>query len=247
VIYESVIPIGTTPEYMAGYFMLQGAGSLLPCMSLNPLKGETVVDMTASPGGKTSYVAALMKNSGIIFANEVDKLRLNSLRSNIQRMGVTNTIICNCDGVELPWLVGFNSVDRVLIDAPCSGSGIVSKDPSVKVSKDQKDILKCVFLQKKLLLAAIDMVDANSKSGGCVVYSTCSLMVEENENVINYALKKRKVSVISSGLEFGSPGFTKYRNYRFHPSLAKARRFYPHVHNLDGFFICRLKKKSTKN
>ncbi|KAF8072519.1 NOP2A [Scenedesmus sp. PABB004] len=245
VVYDSKVPIGATPEYMAGHYMLQGASSFMPVMALAPQAGEVVVDVAAAPGGKTSYVAALMKNSGTIFANELNPARLKSIAANLSRLGVTNAVLCNYDGRALPGVVGRNAADRVLLDAPCSGSGVVSKDPSVKTSKSAADIWRCAHLQKQLLLAALDMVDAHSGTGGYVVYSTCSMLVEENENVINYVLRKRHAKVVPTGLEFGRPGLVRYREFRFHPSLAHARRFYPHAHNLDGFFVCKLKKLSN--
>lgn len=243
VVYDSSVPIGATPEYLAGHYMLQGASSMLPVMALAPQEHERILDMCCAPGGKTSYIAQLMKNTGVILANDANAERLKSVVGNLHRLGVTNTIISNYDGRQFPKVVG--GFDRVLLDAPCSGTGIISKDPAVKTNKDEKDILRCAHLQKELLLSAIDSVSATSKTGGYLVYCTCSITVEENEWVVDYALKKRNVRLVPTGLDFGQEGFTRFRERRFHPTLRSTRRFYPHTHNMDGFFIAKFKKFSN--
>ena len=240
-VYDSQVPIGATPEYLAGHYLIQSAASFLPVMALAPQGGECVLDMSASPGGKTTYIAALMKNEGQIIANDVNPARLKSLTGNLHRMGVRNAVVTSFDGRKIGRHIT-HPVDRVLLDAPCSGLGVISHDPSIKLTKTVKDVARCSHLQKELLLAAIDIVSADSRTGGYVVYSTCSISVEENEDVIDYALRRRHVKVVDSGLEFGVHGLKRWRERRFHPSLGLSRRYYPHVHNMDGFFVCKLKK-----
>lgn len=244
VIYSSQVPLGATPEYLAGHYMLQGASSLLPVMALAPQENEKILDMAAAPGGKTTHIAALMRNSGLLYANDANKNRTKAIVGNLHRLGITNTVVCTHDGRKLPGIMkGF---DRVLLDAPCSGTGVIAKDPSVKTSKDHTDFKLCSHMQKELILAAIDCVDAKSKTGGYIVYSTCSVLPEENEAVVDYALKKRNVKLVPSGLDFGVKGFTKFKEFRYHPSLEHCRRYYPHTHNMDGFFLAKLKKLDNK-
>jgi ribosomal RNA methyltransferase Nop2 len=246
IIYESSVPIGATPEYLAGHYLLQGAASFIPVMALDPKQNEKVLDMCAAPGGKSTYLAALMKNTGKLFCNDAKIERTKSLIANLHRLGVRNSVVLSEDGRALPKML--TGLDRVLLDAPCTGLGVISRDPTIKLQKTEEDLERCSHLQKELLLSAIDCVDARSTTGGYIVYCTCSITIEENEAVVDYALKHRRVKVVELGLppEFGKPGLTKYREKRFHQSLSLSRHYYPHTHNLDGFFVCKLKKCSNE-
>jgi len=244
VVYSSSVPLGATPEYLGGHYILQGASSLIPVMALAPQEGERILDMAAAPGGKTSHIGAIMKNTGFVLANDAKKDRTKAIVGNLHRLGVTNATVCSEDGRDLPKTMprGF---DRVLLDAPCSGTGVVAKDTSVKTSKDYKDMKKVTHLQKELIVAAIDCLNPNSATGGYLVYSTCSILPEENESVVDYILKKRHVKLVATGLDFGEEGFVNFRENRYHPSMKLCRRYYPHTHNMDGFFVAKLKKISN--
>ncbi|KAF2181702.1 NOL1/NOP2/sun family putative RNA met [Zopfia rhizophila CBS 207.26] len=240
-IFESQVPLGATPEYLAGHYILQAASSFLPVMALAPQENERILDMAAAPGGKTTHIAALMKNTGCIFANDSNKSRAKGLIGNIHRLGVKNAVVCNYSALEFPKVIG--GFDRVLLDAPCSGTGVIAKDASVKTNKTEQDFMRLPHLQKQLILAAIDSVDHSSKTGGYIVYSTCSVTVEENEQVVQYALNKRpNVRLVETGLSFGKEGFTRFMGKVFHPSLKMTRRYYPHTYNVDGFFVAKFKK-----
>lgn len=240
-VFESQVPLGATPEYLAGQYIIMAASSFLPVMALAPQQHERILDMAAAPGGKTTYIAALMKNTGSIFANDSSKDRTKALIGNIHRLGVKNTIVCNHDAREFPRVIG--GFDRVLLDAPCSGTGVIAKDPSIKTNKTEKDFMQLPHLQKQLLLCAIDSVDHTSKTGGYIVYSTCSVSIEENEQVVQYALKKRpNVKLVETGLTFGVDGFVSYMGKQFDPKMKMTKRFYPHAYNVDGFFVSKFKK-----
>lgn len=240
-VFESSVPLGATPEYLAGHYILQAASSFLPCMALDPQENERVLDMAAAPGGKTTYMAAMMKNTGIVVANDPNKARAKGLIGNIHRLGTRNVIVSNYDAREFPKPMG--GFDRVLLDAPCSGTGVIAKDPSVKTNKTERDFMQLPHIQKQLVLAAIDSVNHSSKTGGYIVYSTCSVTVEENEQVVQYALSRRpNVRLVDAGLAFGKEGFTSYMGKKFDPSMRHTRRYYPHTYNVDGFFVAKFHK-----
>merc|ERR1712142_924744 len=226
VVYSATVPLGATPEYLAGHYILQGASSLLPVMALAPQEGERILDMASAPGGKTTHIAAVMKNTGMLLANDANRERCKAVVGNCHRLGVTNTVICSHDGRKLP--------------------KVISKDPSAKQSKAEQDLHLCTHLQKELILAAVDCLDHKSATGGYLVYSTCSILPEENEAVVDYVLRKRHCKLVPTGLDFGVEGFTRYREQRYHPTMNLCKRYYPHTHNMDGFFVAKIKKLSNK-
>ncbi|KAI0302083.1 NOL1/NOP2/sun family-domain-containing protein [Russula brevipes] len=242
-VFESSVPIGATPEYLSGHYMLQAASSFLPVIALSPQPHERVLDMASAPGGKTTHMAALMQNTGVIFANDANKARTKSLTANVHRLGCKNVVVCSYDGREFPKVMG--GFDRVLLDAPCSGTGVISKDASVKINKGFHAVVPFAKATRSM---CIDSVNPASKTGGYLVYSTCSVTVEENEAVVDYALRKRpNVQLVDSGLEFGRPGYRSYRGKSFHASIELTRRFYPHVHNMDGFFVAKFREGEEEN
>jgi NOL1/NOP2/sun family putative RNA methylase len=146
-VHESGVPIGATPEYLAGHYMLQSAASMVPVLALGPQPGERVVDVAAAPGGKTTHLAQLMCNGGVLVANDPKPERLASLVANCARMGVTNAVVCSVDGRKLPEKLGLASQDRVLLDAPCTGLGVIARDPAARTAKTREDVLRMAQLQ----------------------------------------------------------------------------------------------------
>lgn len=231
---------GSLLEHMRGFYYVQGVPSMTVAEALHPQPDSLVVDMAAAPGGKTTHMAQMMNNSGVIVSIEQDKLRTASLESNIHRCGVTNSIVLRGDSRKLDQL-GL-APDYILLDAPCSGEGLIALDPSRKRSKSMADIRFCATKQDALLDAAITAL----APGGTLVYSTCSIAPEENEFVIDDLLKRRpETKLVPMNIEFGAPAYRAPYGVEMHESLTLARRFLPHKHNLEGFFICRIEKEDS--
>ena len=184
-VIKSPFSIGSTPEYLFGYYMPQSISSMIPPIVLNPKEDSFVLDMCAAPGGKTTHLSQLMKNRGTIVAVEISKSRIKALKSNINRMGVLNAIVINADMRKYKDYLLKRGIffDKILLDAPCSGNIIKDKNRNVS----EADIKYCSLRQKELIDIGIDLL----KEGGELVYSTCSMEIEENEEVISYILQKR--------------------------------------------------------
>jgi NOL1/NOP2/sun family putative RNA methylase len=232
-IEETPFPIGATTEYLAGYYFIQSAASWIPSLILDPKPGEMILDLAAAPGGKASHLAQLMNNKGTLFCIDVSRERIKALRSNLARCGVTNNICIRMNAIEFP---KYNlKADKVLLDAPCTGEGLMATDISRRTSKSQSDIDRLAKLQKELLQAGIKSL----KKKGVFVYSTCSTAPEESEEVINWALDKYPIELQEISFKDFSSGFTKAFGKTYHSELKKTKRLYPHKDGTEGFFVAK--------
>jgi len=230
--------ISRSLEHVIGEFYIQGLSSMLPPLVLDPKEGEIILDLCASPGSKTTGTGALMNNKGTLLANEIKLERVMTLIFNIDRMNLVNTGVLHYKG-ELLSKIYNNYFDKVLVDAPCSGMGIIQKVGEVGTWWHLEKCMALGELQFKLVMAALKMV----KVGGEVVYSTCTMSVEENEMVISKILDKLPVELVEIELPVKShAGITNYKEEAINPSLEKARRILPWEADSDGFFICKLRK-----
>ncbi len=235
--FEGLTSPGAFLEHMLGYYYVQGVPSMTTVKILDPQPGETIFDLAAAPGGKTTHIAQRMKNDGMVIAIEQDRKRLASLESNILRCNVTNAVVMRGDAKKVGSL-DFQP-DRILLDAPCSGEGLLPIDPTRKTSKTIADVRYCATRENEMLDAAISAL----APGGTIVYSTCSIAPEENEYVVDEILRRYpEISIVEIPLDFGSPGYPQPYGVSLNESLRLARRFLPHRHNTEGFFICKMVK-----
>ena len=233
--------IGSTLEYLKGYYYIQDLSS---CIAVDELEisgnnnSMTVLDMASSPGGKTTFIAQKMNDRGKIIACEPNSKRIPSLIFNLSRCSVKNTSIFNIFGEDVGKLA--MSFDRILLDAPCTCEGIIIKDETRKKSRNLKDIEVCSNRQKKLIQSALHVL----KPSGIMIYCTCSFAPEENEMIIDDLIRNNKDGNIEiMPLKYGVNGLTEFGNHQFKKDISKTKRLYPHIHNTNGFYIAKLRKK----
>lgn len=228
---------GRTWPYQHGWVHGQEEVSQLPATLFSFAPGDVVVDLAAAPGGKTTQIAGLLDTEGTVIANDVNLGRLTALRSNADRLGVTNAIVTNRDGRQFSLdRFDVDAIDHVLVDAPCSGEGTVRKG-GPQPAADETSIAGLGPVQRALLGRAVEM----TRPGGTVVYSTCTFAPEENEAVIDAVLDDGRCTVvpIDPGLP-GDPGVTEWDGATYDPAVRRARRYYPHRHDTGGFFCAKL-------
>ncbi len=214
--------------YKEGKIYLQSLSSMLPVLFLDLKDGQSLLDMAAAPGGKTTQVASLFKDKVLITACEKNKIRADRLRYNLKIQGVKKVTVLEIDAGKLD---SFFSFDGILLDAPCSGSGTLDGDSIEKYFKEEL-IERVKKIQAQLLIKAVDIL----KPGCEMIYSTCSILEEENEKQIDSILKRKDIELIpldSSCLE-GVP---------FLPSKISGTLIVSPSDLYEGFFICKLRKK----
>ncbi|TAJ77108.1 16S rRNA (cytosine(967)-C(5))-methyltransferase RsmB [bacterium] len=221
------------PGFEEGLFQVQGEASQIVGYILDPRPGERILDGCAAPGGKTTHIAELMEDRGEIIAADVSARGLEKLKQNVQRLALTSVHCLRLDVTRE--LTGTLAVpfDRILVDAPCSGLGTLRSHPEAKWQKEERDIQRLSRLQKKI----VHRLSAYLKPGGILVYATCTLTREENEEIVEDFLNRRRDFVVESAgsylpAEAGNLAWGKY-------FLAL-----PHKHNTDGFFAARMRKTS---
>lgn len=237
--------IDDAPEYKRGFFYIQQLASMLPVFTLNPKPGEKILDIGAAPGSKTTQIAQLMKNEGQILANDISEERIEILKENCRRLGVKIAKFYLGDGS----LLGNKypkTFDGVLIDGPCSCEGTIRYKPHKLIEWNFSQLRRLAKIQKRLLESGFKAL----KTGGILVYSTCTYGPEENEAVVDYLLKKYRTANIIP-VKFKSLktrfGRLRWKNLKFDRRLVKAVRILPQDIDSTGFFICKILKKEVKS
>jgi len=236
---EEPFPLGRSFSHFLGNLYIQDPSSMLPPLALRPAPGELVLDLAAAPGSKTTQMAAMVENRGLIVANDPKVRRSTFLSFNLMRTGAVNAVVTLLPGNRLGRLY-FETFDRVLLDPPCSALGTVKAAPEALRWWRRAERLS--RLQWDLMVSAIKAL----KPGGVLVYSTCTLMPQENEAVVAEALRRYPVElekVKFEGLK-AHPGLTSFQDLSFPQEMSRAVRLYPHEGPGEGFFIARLRKTS---
>ncbi len=229
--------VGNLMEHHMGQVYVQEAVSMVPPLVLNPQPGDIVLDMCAAPGSKTTQMGAMMENKGILVANDFKGMRLQSLGINLQKSGLTNVIVTLMHGKRFYQ----HQFDKILVDAPCSGTGTIRKSLKTVNIWNPNMIKKIAKTQKELIKRAYE----NLRPGGELVYSTCSVEPEEDEGVVDYLLKEfpeaELVHVKLKGLK-SSPPIMEFNGYKFDPRIKDVIRLWPQDNDTEGFFVAKIRR-----
>ena len=230
--------IGNLLEHALGYFYVQEAASMIPPVVLQPKKDSTVLDLCAAPGSKTTQIASMIGNTGLIVANDLDMNRLASLGLNIQRCGLTNTVVTKMYGQQFKRCN--LQFDFILADVVCSGTGTIRKSLQVLEQWSPGLVQRMVKEQKSLARTAFEKLAPR----GTMVYSTCTMEPEENEGVVQFLLDtfdNLKLEKITLPLK-RSPTIDSFEGATYSSEIKKCLRIWPQDNDTEGFFVAKIKK-----
>jgi len=241
---EGAVAVRDSALVASGAAFIQNAASWIPVLALNPQPGECILDVCAAPGGKTSHIAAITGNQALVWANDNSRARLAKMQANFTRLGVMPSDMTLFDATMLARKMEGQQFDKVLLDAPCSGEGLMhfSRDKDF-ATWSVAHIKRLQQLQKRILTQAWQLL----KPGGTLVYSTCTMAPEENEAVVDYLLRTRpdagvvpfKLNVPNSIMPLHS-----WNGRPFNEAIQACLRLVPSK-DIEAFFVCKLRKSKT--
>lgn len=227
-----------TEAYQKGLLTIQDESSMLVGRAVNPEKGETILDCCAAPGGKTTHLAELMNCEGTIVALDVHEHKLSLIQQQLERLQLSNVSLYALDARQVRSKFPDESFDRILVDAPCTGFGVIRRKPDIKWKKTEQDVMEMSRIQLEILEAVSPLL----KKGGTLVYSTCTLDKRENEQVIETFLNRHDDFVRDESLAERLPD-------ELLPYMGDKRgeiQILPQYFSSDGFFIAAMRKKVGK-
>ena len=216
-----------TEAFREGLLSVQDESSMLPVIALDPQRGETILDVCAAPGGKTAFIAEKMNNEGTIYAHDIYEHKIDTIKEQAARLGITSIHPSVQDGRSLSERYENESFDRILIDAPCSGFGVIRRKPEIKYEREERDIQRLAHLQWQIVEEAIPLL----KKGGRLVYSTCTIDQLENDQIVEKIQKHYpEMALVASPLQ------------QVLNTKERAIQLFPHTVESDGFFIATFEK-----
>ena len=223
-----------TKAFEQGWFYVQDESSMLVARALKPKHHSKVLDTCSAPGGKTTHVAELMRQTGTVYAHDVYEHKIKLIEDNVKRLGLTNVVATLQDATTLNERYESDSFDAVLVDAPCSGLGILRRHPEVKITKQPSDLDEIMMIQKKILNTVAPLV----KVGGTLVYSTCTVNRKENDKMVGQFLAQHPEYELD-------PTFVNRLPEVLHEQTKNGMvQLFPGDYQTDGFFIACLKRQA---
>ena len=222
--------IARDADYMQGYYSIQSAGSMLACLAMNVKRGQQILDCCAAPGGKSCYMAEMMNGTGRVQAWDIHEHRTELIQAQARRLGLENIRPMVRDATKLREEMS-GSMDSVLLDAPCTGLGFMAQKPDLKLRVTEESCRELTELQAKLL----DTVSAYVKPGGTLVYSTCSILKDENERQAEAFLQRHP--------EFEEAELPETIPERFRKQKKLGLQLLEYRDGVEGFYLIRMRKK----